>query len=256
MRQTLLYGGLSAIERNINRQNSNLRFYEFGNCYFRKASENPGVKDYEEKNYLDLFITGDQAQESWNMKSSPSDFFLIKSTVDMILEKAGAEIKDIRESDAEKSCFSEGLKYKLKGNTVALLGKVSKRTTSAFDIKQDVFYASIEWSRILDIIKNNKPGFRELPKFPSVRRDLALLVNSNIKFADLRDLAFKTEKNILREVGLFDVYEDDSLGKNKKSYALKFILRDDKRTLNDKIIDKVMKNLIRVYSSEMDATIR
>ncbi len=256
MRQTLLYGGLSAIERNINRQNSNLRFYEFGNCYFRKSPDATKVDDYEERYYLDLFITGNQAKESWNTKSSPADFFLMKSTVDMILEKAGASRNSIMETNAEKAYFSEGLKYKLNGKTVALLGKISRKNAAAFDIKQDVFYASVEWSRILEIIKNLKPGFRELPKFPAVRRDLALLVNSDIKFADLRDLAFKTERNILTEVGLFDVYEDDSLGKNKKSYALSFILRDDKRTLTEKMIDKVMKNLIRVYTSEMNATIR
>jgi len=256
MRQTLLYGGLSAIERNINRQSTNLRFYEFGNCYFRKSSEAAKVGDYTEKYYLDLFISGNQTKESWNMKSSPADFFLIKSTVNMILEKAGAEINNIREKDAEKAYFSEGLKYKLNGNTIALLGKISRKTTAAFNIKQDVFYASVDWSRILEIIKNLKPGFHELAKFPAVRRDLALLVNSDIKFADLKDLAFKTERNILREVGLFDVYEDDSLGKNKKSYAISFILRDDKRTLTDKMIDRVMNNLVRVYTSEMNATIR
>ncbi len=256
MRQTLLYGGLSAIERNINRQNNKLRFYEFGNCYTKKTPDASMVKDFEEKHNLDLFITGDQSLDSWNIKSSPSDFFLLKSTVDMILEKAGADMNSLKENNADKAYFSEGLTYSLNGKSLAHLGKVSRKTTAVFDIKQDVFYASIDWSRIMEIIKNKKPGFRELPKFPSVRRDLALLVDSNIKFADLKDLAFKTEKNILREVGLFDVYEDNSLGENKKSYAMKFILRDDKRTLDDKTIDKVMNKLIRVYSNEINATIR
>jgi phenylalanyl-tRNA synthetase beta chain len=256
MRQTLLYGGLSALERNINRQNNNLRFYEFGTCYFLKDPLKKDVFSYSEKLSLDLFVSGDQVRESWNTKASPSDFFFLKASVDMVLEKLGINIDLLAEEECGLAYFSEGLNYLLGKRIISSFGRISRKLLKQFDLKQDIFYASIDWDFAVEQLKSKKQGFTELPKFPSVRRDLALLLDSGIKFNSLRDLAFKTEKDILRKVALFDVYEDESLGENKKSYALSFILRDDKRTLTDKMIDRVMSRLAKEYEKEFGAIVR
>jgi len=256
MRQTMLYGGLSALERNINRQNSNLRFFEFGYCYFLKDTEAKSVDSFKEKLNLDLFISGNQNLEAWNMETSKTDFFYVKSSINKVLERLGIRIDKLEERESSLSFYSDGLEFVENSQVLAHLGKIKASVCTAFDIKQEVYYASIDWDLVMKRLKGRKTGFSELPKYPAVRRDLALLIDSSIKFSTLRDLAFKTERNILREVGLFDVYEDKSLGDNKKSYALSYILRDDKKTLTDKMIDKVMRNLIRVYENELGASIR
>jgi len=139
---------------------------------------------------------------------------------------------------------------------VAETGKVSRSYLAKFDIGQDVFYSHLDWDYILNIIKNNTISYRELPKFPSVRRDLAMLLDKNIKFSQIKEIAFRTERNVLQDVGLFDVYESESLGQDKKSYAVSFILRDNLKTMTDKNIDKTMNNLIRAFEAELDAKIR
>jgi phenylalanyl-tRNA synthetase beta chain len=141
-------------------------------------------------------------------------------------------------------------------NIVAEAGRISKKYLSQFDIAQDVYYGHIEWDMVLKMLKNHFISFRELPKYPSVRRDLALLLDRSIKFSQIRDIALRTERNILRDISLFDVYESDSLGINKKSYAVSFILRDEMKTLTDNNIDKVMNNLIRAFGKELNAHIR
>ena len=232
MRQSLIYGGLSSVSRNINRQNSDLKFYEFGHCYFHSKSgdTHPRVKDYTEKEYLDLFITGFPNRQSWNSKTNPSDFFIIKSAVEMILSRLGIKPENLTTGTSDKKYFAESLTYLINNKVVAEAGRISKSYLLKFDIGQEVYYGHIDWDLIMKIIKNHSISFHELPKYPSVRRDLALLLDSGVTFAQIRDLAFKTEKNILTDVTLFDVYESDSLGKNKKSYAVSFILRDELKT--------------------------
>jgi phenylalanyl-tRNA synthetase beta chain len=258
MRQSLIYGGLSSVSRNINRQNSDLKFYEFGHCYFhRQAGEaHPRVADYTEKENLDLFITGFPNRQSWNNKTNPSDFFIIKSAVEMILSRLGIKPENLTTGTSDKKYFAESLTYLINNKVVAGAGRISKSYLLKFDIGQEVYYGHIDWDLIMKIIKNHSISFHELPKYPMVRRDLALLLDSGVTFAQIRDLAFKTEKNILTDVTLFDVYESDSLGKNKKSYAVSFILRDELKTLTDKNIDKVMGNLIRAFGKELNAQIR
>jgi phenylalanyl-tRNA synthetase beta chain len=146
--------------------------------------------------------------------------------------------------------------YLQNNKIIAEAGKVSKKYLKQFDIEQEVFYGNIEWDLLLKLVRNHEISFRELPKYPSVRRDLALLLDRSIKFSQIREIALKTEKNILQEISLFDVYESDSLGKNKKSYAVSFTLRDDQRTLTDKNIDRVMNNLISAFQREINAQIR
>lgn len=258
MRMSLIYGGLSSILWNINRQNTDLKLYEFGNCYFRIKREHqlPLVEDFLEKTSLDLFISGKTGKESWNHKTNPTDFFNIKSATEMVFSRLGIKIESFARGESRKSYFAESITYSLNKQLVAETGRISKGYLSKFDIGQDVFYSHLEWDLILKMIKNNSISYQELPRYPSVRRDLALLIDKGVKFSQIREIAFKTEKNILQEVALFDVYESESLGRNKKSYAVSFLLRDDLRTLTDKAIDKTMNNLIRVFETELNAKIR
>ena len=258
MRQSLLFGGLSSVIWNINRQHLDLRFYEFGHCYFYKKSEHPHpvADDYTEKESLDLFITGNNGRQSWNSKPGPTDFFNIKSSVEMVLSRLGLKPDNLAIGESDKHYFAESLTYLFNNEPIAESGRISKKYLTQFDINQDVYYGHIEWDRVLKMISNHSISFRELPKYPSVRRDLALLLERNIKFSQIRDIALKAERTILRDINLFDVYESDSLGINKKSYAVSFILRDELKTLTDKYIDKVMNNLIRAFEKELNAHIR
>lgn len=258
MRQSLLFGGLSAISRNINRQNPDLRFYEFGICYFKKEKQDPGktVENYREELSLDLFITGNKKPENWNAESEKTDFYSIKATIELILRKLGFDLDDMSLKERKQDYYSEGIEMGIKGDMLAHFGKISKQYLERQDVKQDVFYGHIDFDRVMEKLKQHSIYFHELPKYPSVRRDLALLVDSNVRFEQIRNIAYKTESKLLREVGLFDVYESESLGENKKSYAVSFILRDDRRTLTDKIIDKVMARLIQAFEKETGAQIR
>ncbi|MDY0098690.1 MAG: phenylalanine--tRNA ligase subunit beta [Bacteroidales bacterium] len=258
MRQTLLFGGLASVLRNINHQRTDLRFYEFGNCYFRNEalSSIPVADDYSEKISLDLFISGNNARQNWNFKSSPTDFFHIKSATEMVLSRLGIMPESLIQKESIRRYFTESLAYYSGNELIAETGKISGSVLAEFNIGQDVYYSHLEWDSLMKLIRNSNISFRELPKYPSVRRDLALLLDKNIKFNEIREIALKTEKNILREVGLFDVYESDTLGTSKKSYAVSFILRDDMKTLTDKAIDKVMNNLIRAFQKELGAIIR
>ena len=258
MRQSLLFGGLNSIVWNINRQCNDLRFYEFGNCYFRTdpAKNVPVADDYTERTSLDLYITGKTGKESWNHKANPTNFFHIKSATEMVLSRLGINASLISGNENPKKYFAESVTYSFNNKLIAETGKISKSYLAKFDIGQDVFYSHMDWDFIMEIIKNNVISYRELPKFPSVRRDLAMLLDKGVKFGQIREIAYKTEKNVLQEIGLFDVYESESLGANKKSYAVSFILRDNLRTMTDKNIEKTMNNLIRAFENELGARIR
>ncbi|HEX2976508.1 MAG TPA: phenylalanine--tRNA ligase subunit beta [Bacteroidales bacterium] len=258
MRQSLLFGGLSAVSWNINRQNPDLKLYEFGNCYFlsHKSEGHPKAGDYSEHKSLDIFISGDAVPQSWIAKATPTGFFHVKSVVEMILSRMGLNPVSMAGSESNKKYFAESLTWNANNKLLAEAGRISKSYLAKFDIKQDVYYAHISWDLLMKLVKNHSIRFTELPKYPAVRRDLALLIDRNVKFSQIREIALKTERNILKEVNLFDVYESDTLGANKKSYAVSFILQDDLKTLTDKNIDKVMNNLIRAYSQELNAQIR
>jgi phenylalanyl-tRNA synthetase beta chain len=258
MRQSLLFGGMNSVLWNINRQNSDIKFYEFGNCYFRTNSRHnpPVVSDYTERMSLDLFISGNTSGEGWTRKQNAATFYDIKSTVEMVLSRLGIDAGALEGVESTKKYFAESVTYSHNNQVVAEAGRISGNLLSEFDIHQDVFYSHLEWDPILKIIKNNSISFSELPKYPSVRRDLAILIDKHVKFSVIKELAFKTERDILREVGLFDVYESENLGENKKSYAVSFILRDDFKTMTDKDIDKVMGKLVRAFETNLGAKIR
>ncbi|HZY25297.1 MAG TPA: phenylalanine--tRNA ligase subunit beta, partial [Bacteroidales bacterium] len=258
MRQTLLFGGLSSIKWNLNRQNPDLKLYEFGKCYFyhKKDKAFPSADNFTEKTSLDLFISGNTGPQSWNSKTNPSDFFNIKSSVEMIFSRLGIKDESLKTGETDKKYLAESSTWMFNNKLVAEAGRVSKFYLSKFDIGQDVYWAHIDWDSIMKLIKTHSITFRELPKYPSVKRDLALLLDKGIKFSQIRDIAYHTEKNLLQDINLFDVYESDSLGKNKKSYAVSFLLRDDLKTMTDKNIDRIMNNLIKAFETELNAQIR
>lgn len=258
MRLSLLPGMLSTVAWNINRQNGDLRLYELGYVYAKRPGRGTTeiTDNFSEKQVLAFSVTGNAAQKSWNSGETPTGFFHIRGYTDLILSRFGIKSPDLTVEDAAGNWFTEALRYSSGGIELATFGKVSRKYLSMFDIKQDVWYAEIGWENLLKLLKGRKTEFSELPRFPWVRRDLALLIDKTVKFSQIRELSFKTERNLLHEVDLFDVYENESLGHNKKSYAVSFILRDDRQTLNEKAIEKVMGSLARAFEREFGATLR
>ena len=258
MRQTLLFGGLEAIAYNANRQNKNLRLYEFGNCYFYKGTQ---IKEHPETNYheeehLGLFVTGSKEEENWTEKEQPVSFYTIKTYAENILKRLGFNIEKMQIDETENELLSEGLNYKVNNKTVLEMGIVAKNFLKKFDVEMPVYYADFKWERVIDLKKKHSVIFEELPKFHAVRRDLALLIDKSVKFSQIKDTAFKAERLILRSVNLFDVYEGKGIPEGKKSYAVSFILRDDYQTLKDKHIDKTMQKLTSAFERELGAQLR
>jgi phenylalanyl-tRNA synthetase beta chain len=259
MRQSLLYGGLEAIAYNANRQNADLRLYEFGNCYFHNGTDLKAdvMKNFREEEHLALFITGDKEKESWLEPQTESSFFQLKSYVENLLAKMGLKAENLNADSFSNELIAEGLVYATRnGKKLAEFGIVHPKLKKQFEIDNPVYYADLSMDNIILEQRNNKTLFAELPKYPAVRRDLALLLNKDVQFAQIRDLAFKVEKKLLRSVDLFDVYEGQGIPADKKSYAVSFSLRDDEKTLNDKQIDKIMQKLIFQFDRELDAKLR
>lgn len=258
MRQTLLFGGLESIAYNANRQSKNLKFYEFGNCYFYKGTqlkEQP-ANNYWEENHLGLFVTGNKEQENWTTKEDSASFFGLKSYAEKILKRLGLLNQNTQVGSSESELFSDGLSYIYNNKVVLELGIVAGSFLKKFDIDSPVYYADFNWDNVFHAHKKHKVLFDELPKFPAVRRDLALLIDKIVTFNQIKELAFKSERQLLREVDLFDVYEGKGVPEGKKSYAVSFILRDDNKTLNDKQIDKTMQRLIAAFGRDLAAELR
>jgi len=258
MRQTLLFGGLEAIAYNANRRNADLRLYEFGNCYFHTGTElrdNP-IYNYREEEHLALFVTGFKQNESWTMPQVKTSFFELKTYVENILKRLGISLDKLKTEEASAKYFSEGLAYLQNNKKLVEFGIISGKTQKAFGIENPVYYADFMFDALLIESKNSTVSFADLPKYPEVRRDLALLVDKSVKFNSLKDLALKVEKKLLRSVDLFDVYEGKGIPADKKSYAMSFILRDDEKTLNDKQIDKIMQKLAMTFERELGAKLR
>ncbi len=258
MRQTLLYGGLEAIAYNANRRNADLKLYEFGNCYFHNDSElkeNP-INNYREEEQLALFVTGFKQAESWTAPQAKTSFFELKTYIENILKRLGFAIEKLKVEETSANYFSEGLVYSINNKKLVEFGTIATRIQKQFEVENQVYYAGFMFDHLLLESKNKKVSFTGLPKYPEVRRDLALLIDKQVKFSALKDLAFRTEKTLLRSVDLFDVYEGKGIPEEKKSYALSFVLRDDEKTLNDKQIDKIMQRLITTFDREFGAKLR
>ena len=248
MRQSLLFSGLENISYNINRKNQDLKLYEFGKTYHKVEGEN------QEKEHLMLLLTGKVNSENWNTTKDKTDFFVMKEKVEHILFRLG--ITKIKSEEISTYGFSEGLMYKHKKNRLVCFGKVDKKIIKSFGIKQELYYADFNWDLILNLVLNTKIKYSEVSKFPSVKRDLSLLIDKEVTFKELNTIAKKTETKILKSVNLFDVYVGDKLPEGKKSYALSFILEDNTKTLTDKYIDKVMNKLISSYETKLGAEVR
>ena len=259
MRQTLLFGGLEAITYNANRKNGDLRLYEFGNCYFCKGIDLPDnpLKNYREEEHLALFITGKKEQESWTLPRNESNFFQMKAYVENLLLKLGLSAENLKQEDVCNDLIAEGLSYNApNGRKLVEFGVIHQKMQKEFDLENPVYYADFLIDQLILEQKNNQVRFCDLPKYPEVRRDLALLLDKDIRFAQIRETAGKIERKLLRKVDLFDVYEGKGIPEGKKSYAVNFILRDDEKTLNEKQIDRIMQKLISSFEKELGAQLR
>lgn len=247
MRQSLLFSGLEAVSYNINRKNSDLKLFEFGKSYHKILS------GYTEQKHLTLFLTGNRLMETWTTAEKPSDFFLFKGYISAILSRLGIEKTTTQPLDND--VFSEGIALAVGKETIVEFGTVKKSILKHFDIKQEVLFADFNWGEVLKLI-SNKIKFVEIPKYPEVRRDLALLVDSNVQFEQIYSIAKQTEKSLLKDVNLFDVYEGNKLPEGKKSYAVSFTIQDASKTLTDAQIDKIMSKLQQNFEKEVGAQLR
>ena len=257
MRQTLLFGALEVVIYNQNRKNNNLKFYEFGATYKKIAtdSDNP-IDKYHETKHLALVVSGNENEENWITPKTETNFFHLKSYVEMILERLGFDLNKFEKEYISNEIFAEGLSYSLNKKTIVEFGRVSKKLLKEFDINTAVYYADFNFDNLFKAVKNIKIQYKELPKFPSVRRDLSLLLDEKIKFDELKNSALKIEKKLLKAVDLFDVYQGDKIAEGKKSYAISYILQDENKTLTDKQIDKIMNKIQSFYEREFGAELR
>ncbi|MBK5208205.1 MAG: phenylalanine--tRNA ligase subunit beta [Flavobacteriaceae bacterium] len=248
MRQSLLFSGLESVIYNLNRKNNALKFFEFGKSYHHYES------GYEEQKHLTLFVTGNRTSAHWKVAQKPSDFFYLKGVTSSLLQRLG--IQNIKIAPMKSDVFSEGISLNSGKVKLAEMGLVKRFVLKEFGIKQEVLFADFNWENVLKLAGKSLIKVSELPKFPSVKRDFALLLDKEITFGELYNLAFQAEKNLLKEVDLFDVYEGENLEEGKKSYALSFLLQDETKTLTDVQIDKIMQKLQNTFEKNVGATLR
>ncbi|MGN0190961.1 MAG: phenylalanine--tRNA ligase subunit beta [Candidatus Cryptobacteroides sp.] len=258
MRQTLLLNGLEVIAYNINRQTTFLKTFEYGSVYsLRNRVEAPELSDIDESQKYALFITG-TPEKSWRTDSGKGSYYQLKGYVEALFRRFGADLYQLETDAAPSDLFAEGMVYKLQGShrQVAVIGTVAPALLKQFGIRQSVYAAEIGWQELFELVKRNKIAYRELPKYPEVRRDLALLLDEGVSFADLRRTAFRNGKKLLRKVSLFDVYRGDKIPQGKKQYALSFVLQDMEKTLTDTDVERIMNNLVSTFCREYGATLR
>ncbi|OJV35076.1 MAG: phenylalanine--tRNA ligase subunit beta [Bacteroidales bacterium 36-12] len=260
LRQTLLFGGLENIRYNINRKNPNLKFYEFGNCYHFNEGNNQGdnpLSKYKENFHLGIWLTGQKHDQSWASSEEKTSIYELKAYVENIFTKLGVNKYTLVLKELSDDLLSEAISIEtIKGKKLAIYGVVQPKVRQKIEIDQDVFFADLYWGNILSEIKKHNIQFTDISKYPEVRRDLALLIDRNIKFSQIEQIAFETEKKLLKEVNLFDVYEGRNLEAGKKSYAVSFILQDESKTLTDQQIDTIMNKLFESFKQKLDAKLR
>ena len=260
MRQTLLYGGLESIEHNVKRKAQNLRFFEFGNCYFfdpQKANDDNPMQAYKEENFMGIWITGKRVEGSWAHPDEDSTYFELSAHVQNILQRIGMKQGMLVNKKSDNPVFAAGVCIENRGGKKLIeMGVLSKKVLKQFDLAQPVYFAELNWTQLMKATKKNEVNYTEISKHPAVSRDLALLIDKNIEFAQIEQIARQTEKKLLKNVELFDVYEGDKLPAGKKSYAVNFILQDTEKTMNDKQIEAVMQKLIAQLKKQIGAELR
>jgi len=248
MRQSLLFSALEAVSFNINRRRSDLKFFEFGKTYHKLPAS------YDEEKHLSLTVTGNRNSETWVKPQEKSDFFLFKGHVLNVLCRLGLD-KKVTSLPFQNDVFAEGLALAVGKEIIVEFGTIKKAILKHFDIKQEVLYADFNWGTIQKYV-SNKIKYADIPKYPEVRRDFALLVDEKIQFEQLFNIAKQSEKNLLKDINLFDVYQGNNLPEGKKSYAVSFILQDNSKTLTDTQIDKIMSKLQGDFESQLGASLR
>jgi phenylalanyl-tRNA synthetase beta chain len=248
LRQSMLYSGLESVSYNINRKRSDLKLFEFGKTYHNFNGSRV------ENKHLSIFISGNRNAERWNAASGRTDFFLLKGVIQSIFQRLG--IENLKPSAVKSDVFSEGLIFSSAKNNLVAFGVIRKKVLKHFDIEQEVLYADFNWDALLQVTKARKRSFSAIPKYPAVRRDFALLLNNTISYEEIEEIALKTEKKLLKEVDLFDVYQGKNLPEGKKSYAVSFKFQDENKTLTDKQVDKMMKKLQQRFEQELQAELR
>jgi phenylalanyl-tRNA synthetase beta chain len=247
MRQTLLFSGLEVINHNINSKQKDLKLFEFGKIYHKTEGK------YQEAQQLSVFVTGNEQAESWITPSKQSQFHSLATAIAWVCQKFG--LTNIENENIESNIFSFGVHYTYKNKVIAKAGMVSDKILQMNSIEQDVFYAEIYWEELVKLYQE-KVSFEEISKFPEVQRDLSLVLDEGVSFQEIKKIAEKTERNLLKSINVFDVYVGKSIPEGKKAYALRFILQDNKKTLNDKTIDKTMKKLRGAFEHQLAAVIR
>ena len=258
MRQTLLLGGLEVIAYNINRQMTGLRTFEYGSVYSLKPGmDGSTVDSYDEHSCYAMFMTG-APEKVWRADAGKSDYFQLKGYLELLLRRFGADLYNMEYDAAPGDIFSEGLVYRLPGSgeTLAVMGTIAPARLKQFGIRQPVFAAEISWDALFTLVKRDRIQYRELPRFPEVRRDLALLLDEGVSYSALRKTAFRTGKKLLRHLNLFDVYRGDRIPAGKKQYALSLVLQDMDKTLTDADVDRFIGKLMSAFSSEFGASLR
>jgi phenylalanyl-tRNA synthetase beta chain len=258
LRQTLLFGGLEVIAYNQNRKINDLKIFEFGKAYFKKESydKKRGVNNYYEEKHLTLFAAGRVQSENWDSQNRQSDFYYVKGVVDSLLKKLGIDENRLETSETNKGNFNYALQLTSGKKVLAQIGSIHKDLLKMTGVKTEVFVADINWDFIIRLMPRHDVQYVPVPKFPSARRDLSLVVDKDVHFEVLKKLAFHAERKLLKSVGIFDIYEGEKVPDGKKSYALSFILQDENKTLTDKVIDKAMRRLQQAFEKELGAVLR
>ena len=260
MRQTLLFGGLENIAYNVNRRNADLKFYEFGNCYYYNADnkkEGETLAAYDEDFHLGMWLTGNKQAQSWTAAEQKSSIYELKAYIENIFRRLGFNLRKLVTGEYADDLLSEALTvYSARGNKLAVYGFVHPKIRKVMDIDQEVFYADLNWNAILSELGKHKVQYAEISKFPEVKRDLALLIDKNVTFAEIEKIAYETERKLLKKVTLFDVYEGKNLEAGKKSYAVSFILQDETKTLTDAQIEGIIKKMLGNFENKLGAKLR
>ena len=248
MRQSIIFSGLETIAFNINRQQSDLKLFEFGKTYHNFES------DMKEFNQLSIFVSGNKTEKSWNTKDTPVDYFYLKGLVTAVFERLG--IQKLKSSPLNNDVFKEGQQLSVGKHSLVEFGSLSSNSLKCFGISQEVFCANFNWDNLLKVINQKTIKFKEISKYPEVKRDFSLLINEDVTFENIFKLAKQTENNFLKDINLFDVYTGDKLADGKKSYAVSFTLQDKNKTLTDVQIDKIMSKIQKRFESELSAELR